>query len=97
MDKRTTGIVAYITLIGTIVALVAGDKEGAKFHINQALVIFIGSFVVGLICRFIPVVGGIISLVYSIFTLVCWIMGLVGAINDQEKEVPLLGKIKILK
>ena len=29
MDKKTTGIVAYLTWIGLIIALVAGDKEGA--------------------------------------------------------------------
>ncbi len=39
MDKKTTGIIAYITWIGWIVAFCAGDKEGAKFHLNQALVI----------------------------------------------------------
>ena len=39
MDKKMTGIVAYITLIGLILAFCIGDKEGAKFHINQALVV----------------------------------------------------------
>ena len=38
MDKKTTGIIAYLTWIGFLVAILAGDKEGAKFHINQALV-----------------------------------------------------------
>ena len=42
MNKKTTGIIAYITWIGWIVAFCAGDKEGAKFHLNQALVILIG-------------------------------------------------------
>lgn len=37
MDKKTTGIVAYLTWIGLVIAFVAGDKEGAKFHLNQAL------------------------------------------------------------
>ena len=41
MDSKTTGIVAYITWIGLLVALVAGDREGAKFHLNQALVIWL--------------------------------------------------------
>ena len=89
MNKETTGIVAYITWIGLLVAFVAGDREGAKFHLNQALVIW----VVGLICGFIPFVGWIGSL----FCLICAIMGLIGAINGTEKEVPLLGKIKLLK
>ena len=37
MDKKTTGIVAYITWIGWIVAFCAGDKEGAKFRSLEAL------------------------------------------------------------
>ena len=88
MDKRTTGIVAYITVIGLIVALCAGDREGAKFHLNQALVIWL----FGLL-GMIPCVGWI----WSIFILVCWIMGLIAAINEEEKRVPLIGNITLLK
>ena len=89
MDKKTTGIVAYITWIGLLIAFIVGDKEGAKFHLNQALVVWIA----GLICGFIPLIGWIGSL----FCLVCAIIGLISAINGMEKEVPLLGKIKLLK
>jgi hypothetical protein len=28
---------------------------------------------------------------------VCWVMGLIAAINQEEKEVPLIGKIRIIK
>ena len=76
MDAKTTSIVAYLTWIGLIIAICAGDKEGAKFHINQALVILLFS---------------LLSMV------VCWIMGLIAAINQEEKEVPLIGKIRIIK
>ena len=96
MDKKTTGIVAYITWIGWIVAFCAGDKEGAKFHLNQALVILIGQ-IIAIVINFIPYVGGIVSTILSIFLFICWIMGLIYACQDQEKEVPLLGQIKILK
>lgn len=88
MDKKTTGWVAYLTWIGLIIAFVAGDKEGAKFHLNQALVIFLFSLL-----SVIPCIGWI----WGIFMLVCWVMGLVAAINEEEKEVPLIGGIKILK
>lgn len=94
MDKKTTDIVAYLTWIGFIVALVAGDKENSKFHLNQALVLnlfaLIGSF------SWIPIIG-ILTGIWSLFVFVCWIIGFVAAINGEEKEVPLLGKIKILK
>lgn len=38
MDKKTTGIVSYITLIGWLIAFCAGDKEGAKFFINHKVI-----------------------------------------------------------
>lgn len=88
MDKRTTGIVAYITWIGLLIAVIAGDKDGAKFHVNQALVIYLFSLL-GLI----PCIGWI----WEIFMLVCWIMGLIAAINEEEKPVPVIGGITIIK
>lgn len=94
MDTKVTSIVAYISWIGLIIAFVAGDKEGAKFHINQALVIMLFSLVS--LLSFIPVVG-ILTGIWSIFMMVCWILGLVAAIKQEEKEVPLIGKIRILK
>lgn len=88
MDKKTTSIVAYITWIGLIIAFCAGDREGAKFHLNQALVIWLFSFL-----GFIPCVGWI----WEIFILVCWVLGLIAAINQEEKQVPLIGGIRIVK
>ncbi|MBQ3409343.1 MAG: hypothetical protein IJH12_09090 [Clostridia bacterium] len=96
MDTKTTGWVAYITWIGLIVAFCAGDKEGAKFHLNQALVIFIAALA-GSIVMFIPIIGWIVGSLWIVFVFVCWILGLIAAINQEEKEVPLLGQIKILK
>lgn len=88
MDTRTTSIVAYMTWVGFFIALLAGDKEGAKFHLNQALVILI---------FFLPVFIPCIGQIWGIFMIVCWILGLVAAINQEEKEVPLIGRIRLLK
>ncbi len=89
MDTKTTGIVAYLTWIGLLIAFLAGDKEGAKFHINQGLVLVLASIA----CGIIPFVGW----AAEIFVFVCWIIAFVGAIQGEEKEMPLLGKIKIIK
>ncbi|SFN93883.1 Short C-terminal domain-containing protein [Pseudobutyrivibrio sp. JW11] len=87
MSAHTTGIVAYLTWIGFLIAVLVGDREGAKFHINQALVINLFFFA----CA-IPVLGW----VWWIVMVVLWIMALVGACNDEQKPVPILGGIKIL-
>lgn len=88
MDVKTTGIVVCLTWISFIIAICAGDKDGAIFHVNQALVIMLFSLLAVIPC---------VSWIWGIFMLVCWIMGLVAAINQEEKEVPLIGKIRILK
>ncbi len=99
MDRKTTGIVSYITLIGWIVAYVAGDKQGAKFHLNQSLVVMIVSIIggiVGSILGFIPFIGGLLGTAISVAVFVLWLIGLIGAINEEEKPLPFIGGITLL-
>lgn len=99
MDKKTTSWVAYLTFIGWIVAYCAGDKEGAKFHLNQSLIIWLGVlcvWVASMILAFIPILGWLAVWAADIYLFVMWIMGLINAINQEEKELPLIGTIKIL-
>ncbi|MBD5527476.1 MAG: hypothetical protein HDR02_03580 [Lachnospiraceae bacterium] len=95
MDKKVTGIVAYISIIGWLIAFLAGDKEGAKFHLNQALIVDLGMLICTALTR-IPLIGLIFWLV-NIFLFVCWLIGLIAAIKEEDKEIPLIGAIKILK
>lgn len=88
LSARTTGIVAYLTWIGFIIALIIGDRKNAMFHINQALIVNLFALLSA-----VPFVGWI----WSLFMLVCWIMGLVYACREQEKEVPLIGRLHLLK
>ncbi|MBR1691419.1 MAG: hypothetical protein IJ711_01445 [Lachnospiraceae bacterium] len=88
MDTQATGILAYIPVVGWLLAYFTGDREGAKFHLNQGLVLHIF-----LLLTWIPFLGWL----FGIFLIVCWIIGLVGAVNGEEREVPLLGAIRILK
>lgn len=103
MDAKVTGIVSYLSWIGWIIAFFAGDNEGAKFHLNQSLVIMIGMTVLSIlsvVAGVIPVVGLIISLVVGILSLalfVFWIMGLIAACKQEEKAVPVIGNIQLLK
>ena len=110
MDRKLTGVVAYLTWVGLLIAYLAGDREGAKFHLNQALVIWLAGTIFGIVTGILSVLSGLpflgwivaalvglISLVGGIFLFVCWLMGLIYAIQEQEKEVPLLGKIRLLK
>jgi len=88
---KTIAIISYITFIGTIIAYVMNnDKKNpfAAFHIRQmiglSILALINSFV---IARFSSWASGIIG----ILLFVLWIIGFIGAIQGEEKKVPLLG------
>ncbi len=99
MDKKTTGIIAYLTIIGWIVAYIAGDKENAKFHLNQALVIGMGMVlvsIVGGIISFIPFLPFVLWALDLVLFVFC-IIGIIYAANGEDKAIPLVGNIKLLK
>ena len=88
LDKKTTDMVAYVTWIGLLIAFVLGDRENSKFHLNQALVIWLAGFL-----AVIPIVGWIISIAAFVLA----VMGFVAAFNGEEKPLPIIGTIKLLK
>lgn len=101
MDKKVTGILSYCTIIGWIVAFVAGDKEGAKLHINQGLVIAVlelGLGIVGAILGLIPFIGVIFGFIVGLLELgllALVILGIYYAATGEDKAFPFIGDIKI--
>ena len=87
ISTKATGVLAYLTWIGFLIAYFAGDRQGARFHLNQGLVVNL----FGLLSA-VPLVGKI----WSVFILICAIIGIINASNGENKEVPLIGGIKLL-
>lgn len=85
-EDKTVAILSYITLIGFIIAIVLHGKNKTRlgaYHLRQSLGLILTSFLV-----LIPILGWILW----IGVLVFWVLGLVAAINGQQKPVPLLGE-----
>ncbi len=86
MDGKTTAIIAHITLIGWIIAIIINSNEKnefASFYIRQLL----GLFLAGLILAWIPIIGWLLSIAIFVF----WLMSLINAIQGEKKELPLVG------
>ena len=95
MNKRTTDIVAYLTWVGLHIALVAGDRDDSRFHLNQSLVIWLTGTICGILGH-VFLVGWLISAIGGLFCGVCWFIGIINAMQGVEKEVPLLGQFHLL-
>ena len=91
---KTTAIIAYLTIIGLIIAFVMNkDKkeEFASYHIKQSLGIALTALALSVI-GIVPILGWIIGFLGFFVLLFLWIMGLINAINGHKKPIPLLGK-----
>ena len=96
MNKQATDIVAYLSWPGLLIALFAGDRYASRFHLNQSLVIWLAATLISVTAKWLPLFGWLVGLVGGLFCALCWFIGIINAIQGIEKEVPLLGQIKIL-
>ena len=96
MNKQATDIVAYLSWPGLLIAFFAGDRYASRFHLNQSLVIWLAATLISVTAKWLPLFSWLVGLVGGLFCALCWFIGIINAIQGIEKEVPLLGQIKIL-
>lgn len=90
---KTAAIVAYLTIVGTIIAYFINNETKntfASFHIRQALGIHITFYLLG---AFVSIFDSwMITWAFWISIIVLGAYGLITAIQGEQKEVPLLGR-----
>jgi Predicted membrane protein len=111
-QNKTMSLFAYLNILVLIPLLGAKDSKFARFHSNQGLILLITCIgwavaynILMAIFRVIMLPGGwriysllgtILSLVYIVFAVLV-IIGIVNALNGKAKELPIIGKYKLLK
>ena len=92
-DPKIIAIISYLTFIGWIVALILNSSkkaEFASFHIRQSLGIILLGVAGGIVAK-LPLIGWTSIIIY-IFVFVLWLLGILAAVNNEEKPVPFLGE-----
>jgi uncharacterized membrane protein len=94
--NKWMGVLAYFIFF--IPLLVAKDSAFGKFHANQGLNLLLLEIAVSIVGGIVPVIGWFIILpVGYILCFVFAIMGIINAYKGITKELPLIGKINIIK
>ncbi len=99
-QNKVMGVLAYIGLLFLVPLLAAPNSPFARFHANQGLILFIADIVIGVVAgvlAIIPIAGLILSGILGLGITVMIILGIVNAATGKAKELPLIGKIRILK
>lgn len=99
--NKTVAIIAYCSLIGWIISLLrvssleGEERKFAAFHLRQMLLLMLFGAAVSIIDTiffFVPYVGLFAITILSITLFVCWLMGLIAAVQGRKKVVPFVGK-----
>ncbi len=100
-EDRTVAILTYITIIGFIIAIVLHSSKKTAigaYHLRQGLGLVVTGLVLwvgGFILSFIPVINLLMILLWPVIGIglfILWIMGLIAAVNGQQKPMPVVGE-----
>ena len=105
-EGKLMSILAYISVL-VLIPLFVSKSKYVRYHTNQGLVLFgaelVWNVLFGIVSGIlggIPLIGilvGIIGWLANLVFIVVSILGIVNVINGRAKNLPVIGKIRILK
>jgi uncharacterized membrane protein len=99
IDGKTIAIISYFSVVGWIIAFVlftSNKSQMAAYHLRQSLALIlcgIACYIIYFILLFIGFFLAFLPGILGIALFVLWIIGLIAAINGQEKPVPVIGNM----
>lgn len=93
MDDKTKSIVAHLTLIGWIIALVMNQSDkgpNTSYYLRQMLGLLI-FWVLGVVLSLAPV--PFLAWIWYVIVFILWVLSLVSALSNQQKPLPVVGEM----
>lgn len=106
-QNKGMAVLAYLGILVLIPLFAAKESKFARFHSNQGLLLCIAAIAYSIVYTILsPIIIAIswrlsiiVSLLglFSLVFLVLAIIGIINAANGKAKELPVIGKYKLLK
>ncbi|MDD2421869.1 MAG: hypothetical protein PHC60_09855 [Heliobacteriaceae bacterium] len=96
IDKNNV-ISAFAYIIFFLPLVACPDSPFGKFHANQALLLLTTGIVGSIVIKMIPVIGWILLPFFSVLIVIVGVICLVNAFNGKARELPIVGKYRIIK
>lgn len=95
-SNKLFAMFSYIGFLFIVPLIIAPDSQYARFHANQGINLFVAQIICGLVCT-IPVIGWVLGGIAEVASVVLVIIGILNAVTGNAKELPIVGKYRILK
>ncbi len=102
-SNKFMAIFAYLGILVLIPVFCAKNSPYARFHTNQGAVLAIAEIVTNLVISVLsgfPAIGWLFTLIGGIADvafLILLVIGIINAVNGKAKELPVIGKIRIIR
>lgn len=105
--NKAMGVLSYLGILVLIPIFAAKDSPFARYHANQGLILCIAAILYGVAYSiltavilaiswrlyFLVTIIGLAGIVFAVLA----VIGIVNAVNGRAKELPLIGRYKLLK
>ncbi len=104
--NKIFAVLSYLWILFFLPLVACPDSKFGRFHANQGLVLLlagaIGGFVMGIIVLVLSmiglaIVGFILMSLFGLIDLILVILGIVNAATGKAKELPIIGRITLIK
>ena len=104
--NKSVCALSYLSVLFFLPLVVCPDSRYGRFHANQALVLLITSVAGNVMFRIaksilsvvhLGWIAGIASWFWGLLVFLLMIFGIVNVLNGRARELPLIGKIKLLR
>jgi uncharacterized membrane protein len=89
-NRKLWSVIAYIIFFIPLLTEAKNDPL-VKFHVKQGLILLITSVVLNTIVHFLPL-SELFGALVGLFIFILWIIGILNALGEKEKELPLIGQ-----
>ncbi|MEI6631469.1 MAG: DUF4870 domain-containing protein [bacterium] len=95
MQPNLAAALSYLVGFITGIVFYALEKENkfVRFHAMQSIVVFGSLFVASIIFGFMPFIGGLISFLIGLGSLVLWVILMLKAYQGEDFKLPIAGDI----
>ncbi len=95
-ENRFLALYCYLGMLMLIPLVAKPNSAFIKFHANQGLILTTLLLCLAVIC-IVPILGWLVAAVGAVFSLVCVILGIVNSCCGRAVELPLIGRLRIIK
>ncbi|QXE03328.1 DUF4870 domain-containing protein [Terribacillus sp. DMT04] len=80
-------------ITGIIFLVLRKENEFVRFHALQSILFSASLLVIHIVFVFIPIIGLLISLLIAPISLVCWVILMAKAYQEEYYKLPIIGNM----